>query len=279
MYGPESFRRRMVSMSGPTPDPSELISEAAKVLAEPINNVLSPPTRELGDFLGTIANLCRFYATENLAKIFKKWAEYRRGERPLNREDLRKVMPLLPAASMVSDDELQEKWVRLMESATCGDSHSPAFGQTLAQLSAEDVRFLDKLWVTALIPLYNHVYPMQSLSFITLVRAFDPGINTGVNDPEFRVYGNQWTDEQKANYENFQRAKLVIDSVIRLGVLREKQEVRELDRVVGLDALNESRREVTIKAGAIRVHVEYSFSPYGVAFMEAVTWKDRDAKE
>jgi hypothetical protein len=122
-------------MSDGAPDPNELISEVTKVLAEPINNILSPPTKEIGELLGTIANLCRFYATENLASIFKEWAKYRRGERLLNGDDLRKVIPLLPSASMVRDDELQEKWARLMESTVNGDGRCAAFGQTLSQLS------------------------------------------------------------------------------------------------------------------------------------------------
>jgi abortive infection alpha-like protein len=259
-------------------NPGEWLSEIAKVLTEPINNLLSPPSKEMGDLLGTIANLCRFYATDNLAKIFEKWAEYRRGERPLNGEDFRQVMPLLPAASMVSDDELQEKWARLLESAVNRGGHSPAFGQTLAQLSVEDVRFLDTLWAVALIPLHTHVTPTQPLSFFRLVRAFDPGINTGVNDAEFRVYGHKWSDEQKANYEKLKRAKLTIDNVIRLGILKENRKIKESDRTIGLNDVSANRREVKIKAGDVKVEVEYSFNPFGVSFMEAVTGEDKDFK-
>jgi len=271
-------------MSDGPPDPLELISEVVtKVIAEPINNVLSPPTKEVGDLLGTIANLCRFYATDNLAKIFKKWAEYRRGERPLNGEDLRKIMPLLPPASMVSDDELQAKWARLMESAVNdADGRSPAFGQTLSQLSAEEVRFLDQLWAIVLIPnqmVTTYVPRMRPLSFITLMGVFDPGINTGVSDSEFQIFGHRWSDQQRANYERLQHAKLIIDNVIRLGILREKQEIKESDRVIGLDAVSVNRSEVTIKAGDVKLRIEYSFSPYGISFMEAVTGKDKDSRD
>jgi hypothetical protein len=270
-------------MSDGAPDPSDLISEVAKVLAEPINNVLSPPTKEMGDLLGTIANLCRFYATDNLAKIFKKWAEYRRGERPLKGEDFRKVMPLLPPASMVSDDELQAKWVRLMESAVIdADGRSPAFGQTLSQLSAEEVRFLDHLWAIVLTPSQTgttYVPRMRPLSFFTLVDVFGLGINTRVSDSEFQIFGHRWSDEQRASYERLQRAKLIINNVIRLGILGERQKIEESDRHIELDAVSMNRGEVTIKAGAVKVYVEYSFSPYGVSFMEAVTGEDKDSKD
>jgi hypothetical protein len=264
------------------PNWKDLISEVAKVFAGPVNNVLSPPTKEVGEFLGMIANFVRFYATENLAKTFAKWAEYRRGERPLNGEDLRKVMPLLPLASMVSDDELQAKWARLMESAVNdADSRSSAFGQTLSQLSAEEVRFIDRLWAIVLKPHHavtTYVHRMQPLPFVSLVSAFDPSINTRVSDSEFQIFRDRLSDQQRANYERLQCAKLAIDNVIRLGVLREKQEIKESDRSIGIDALSMSRREVTIKAGDVKIRTEYSFSPYGVSFMEAVTGGDKDSK-
>ncbi|HEU5408673.1 MAG TPA: hypothetical protein VFU48_12955 [Nitrospira sp.] len=267
-------------MPDPTSDPTELISEATKVLAEPVSNVLSPPTKEMGELLGTIANLCRFYATENLARIFTKWAEYRRGERPLNGDDFRKVMPLLPAASMVTDEELQARWVRLMESAITNDGHSPAFGQTLSQLSVEDVRMLDRLWASVLVPsnaVTAYTPPMRPLSFTDLVRAFDAKIETNVNHAVLQVYQqrNRWSEEQQQNYERLQQANLIIDNVVRLGILRMDQKIRESDRYVGLDALDEGRREVKIKAGAIKVRTDYSFASYGVSFMEAVTRKEK----
>lgn len=270
-------------MSNGVPDPIELIAKVVtETIAEPINDALTPPSKEVGDFLATIANLCRFYATDNLAKIFKKWAEYRRGERPLNGEDFKKVMPLLPSASMVSDEELQARWARLMESTTKDDIHSAAFGQTLAQLSAEEVRFLDQLWTIVLTPnrtVATYVPRMRPLSFVTLMGVFDPGVNTGVSDSEFQIFGHRWSDEQRANYEKLQRARLIVDNVIRSGVLRERQEIKESDRHIGIDALSVNRGEVTVKAGAVKLHVEYSFSPYGVAFMEAVTGRDKDSTD
>ena len=39
---------------------------------------LHPITKEVGEFLGTVANLTRFYATENLEKIFTKWTKAHR---------------------------------------------------------------------------------------------------------------------------------------------------------------------------------------------------------
>jgi len=270
-------------MSNGVPDPLELIAKVVtEAVAEPMNDALTPASKEVGKLLGTITNVFRFYATKNLEKICTKWAEYRRGELP-NDEDLRKVMPLLPSASMVSDEELQAKWARLMESAiNDADGRASAFGQTLSQLTAEEVRFLDHLWAIVLTPnrtVTAYAPRMRPLSFITLMGAFDPGINTGVNDAEFQIYGHEWSEEQRANYKRLRRARLIIDNVIRLGILRERQEIKESDRHIGLDAVSMNRGEVTIKAGDVKLHVEYSFSAYGLSFMEAVTGKDKDSRE
>jgi hypothetical protein len=262
-------------MFDPSPDPQDLLSDAAaKIVAEPVSKALSPAATEVGALLGEVANMCRFYATRNLEKICTKWAESRHGKRPLNAEEFQKVMPLFPAASMVGEDELQAKWARLMESATSDDGHSPAYGQTLSQLSVEDVRFLDRLWSIALTPsrvVETYVPRERPFSFNELVGAIDPGINPGVNDAEFQIYGNRWTEEQIVNYKKLRHARLIIDNVIRVGILRQKQEIEESERVIGLNEMNVRRRQVRIKGADIKVYVKYSFSSYGVSFMDAVT--------
>lgn len=61
--------------------------------------------------------------------------------------DFECVMPLLPAASMQSAGELQDLRAALFESAATADvDYLPSFGQTLSQLTAEEAKFLDRLW-------------------------------------------------------------------------------------------------------------------------------------
>src|SRR5216683_6829015 len=121
-------------------DPNNPLSDAIKILvSEPANNLLSPVTKEVGELLGTIANLAGFYMTGNLESIFTKWAKFRRGGRKLDAEEFKKVMPLLQLASMVSDDELQGNWAALMENTAVQGGCLPSFGQTLSQLTAEEV--------------------------------------------------------------------------------------------------------------------------------------------
>ncbi len=253
-------------------DQNNPLSDAAKILdSELAKNLLGPVTKEVGQFLGHIANLARFYATDNIARIFTKWAKFHRDGRTIDAEAFKRVMPLLPLASMVSDDELQEKWALLMESTAAGDAHSPSFGQTLSQLTAEEVRYVDRLWKLALKPVNSvsvHRFGREPLSYINLVQLFDPSINAGVNSAERKILGEQFTDEQKTNYERLGFAELIIEDFIRLGIIAKNQLV-EPDRYLPL-----GDRKLPFERSQTTLRSEYSFSQYGVSFMPAVTAKD-----
>ena len=137
-------------------DPNELaksvitgaISEtAAKVLETDVSrHLLDPAASEVGKLMGEIASVARFYATDNMARIFKRWAESRNG-RPVVEVEFKRVLPLLPTASLVSDEELQELWARLLEATAQTESNVlPSFGQTLAQLTRSEAKFLIAAW-------------------------------------------------------------------------------------------------------------------------------------
>jgi hypothetical protein len=235
-----------------------------KILEEQANNLLSPTIKEIGGLLGDVANLGRFYMTQNLEKIFEKWARSRDGH-ALGREEFKRVMPLLPLASMVSDDQLQERWAALMESTATADGCLPSFGQTLAQLTSEEVRFLDRLRKLVSMPtdfLSMNRPAREPLSYTNLVRVFDADINTGVSSAEWKLFKERLTDEQKANYERLGRAELAIEDLVRLGIISEDQ-VEEPDPIG--DSKSPFARSQTI------LRSQYSFSQYGVFFMRAVT--------
>jgi hypothetical protein len=257
-------------------NPNNPLSDAIKILdSEPAKNLLSPVTKEVGEFIGTCANLVRFYVTANLESIFTKWARHR-NNRALDAEVVKKVMPLFPLASMVGDDELQEKWAALLESTAMADGSLPSFGQTLSQLTVEEVRYLDRLWVIVLGPadfLSVHEPGKRPLAYLTLIKHFDPDINPGVNPAEFEIFKKQFSEAQTANYERLGQAKLVIEDLIRLGILSEYQ-VAEPDRYLQL-----SDRKIQVEGSQTILRSQYSFSYYGVSFMQAVTTKHDGSTE
>jgi hypothetical protein len=180
-------------------------------------------------------------------------------------------MPLLPLASMVSDEDLQERWAILMETTATGSGSLPSFGQTLSQLTAEAVQYLERLWEAVSKPtnhLSEHRFDREPLSLMTLMQVFDLHMNTGVNPAEQKVFEEDLTDDQKANYERVDHAELVIQDLIRLGILIEDK-VPEPDRYLpfGDNNIPFLRSKTTLRA-------QYSFSQYGVTFMRAVAKRD-----
>ena len=112
--------------------------------AEPIKNLFSPITKEIGESLGDLGGIVRFYSHRNLEAIFTKWAESRRT--PIASKDFERVMQLLPLAASVTDEELQSRWATLLESAVVTKKgFLPSFGRTLSELTPEEARFLDRL--------------------------------------------------------------------------------------------------------------------------------------
>jgi Abortive infection alpha len=109
--------------------------------------LLAPLAEQLGIALGDLGNIYRFYQGECLEKIFTKWAASRGDKPALNQEEWRKVMPLLQLASVQGDEELQTRWAALLEhTVTTNNGFLPSFGQTLAQLTSDEAKFLDRLF-------------------------------------------------------------------------------------------------------------------------------------
>lgn len=147
-------------------DPEDLAKEmiagavsetASKVLESKIAiNLLNPVAVEVGKLLGDVAGMIRFYASDNLARIFTRWAEIRKGKPPLKAEEFKRVMPMLQMASMQSDEELQNLWAILLEAEATNAETLPSFAHTLSQITPEEARFLDHLWTeTSLTPTHG----------------------------------------------------------------------------------------------------------------------------
>ena len=129
-------------------DPNAAAGEIVKgaLDSELVKDLLGPMAQNLGLIMGKISDIARFYAEDNLGKIFKKWAGQRKGK-PLDAAAFRRVLPLLRDAAMQSDDELQERWASLLENvATTANGVLPSFGQTLSQLTPAEARYLDRVW-------------------------------------------------------------------------------------------------------------------------------------
>lgn len=173
--------------------------------AGPVKNLVNPITQHLGEALGYIGDIVRFYSHQNLAKVFKKWAEAERGGKSLEEEEFKRVMPLLPLAAQVSDDELQDRWAALLESAAQGKpGFLPSYGQTLSQMTAEEARYLVRYF-----KFVSHPYHGSPLNP-------DPtNAHIGLFYPEMNTWQTLDRDTQQEMQDH---AQLVIQDLERLGI-------------------------------------------------------------
>ncbi|HVU44757.1 MAG TPA: Abi-alpha family protein [Terracidiphilus sp.] len=263
-------------------DPDELGAKAVgeaveKILeSEPVNNLLAPITEELGLALGEVASVFRFYTTENMAKIFKKWARQRK-KKTIKAEEFKRVLPLLQAASLQSDEDLQERWAALLES-TVSDSGNvlPSFGNTLSQLTGEEARYLEELWtaVNSNEPMPDAPYRRTKSEFDHrfMIYVFDPKLSDEVS--EFRLKRHRMkrgSDERATPTERdavarFSKVTLFIHDLERLGIIGTKTRV-----VSGRSNWVETEEKEVEIPGEPFLHERTIFTPYGRKFINAVT--------
>jgi abortive infection alpha-like protein len=249
----------------------KLLTEAGALAflnTEPGKKLVSPLAEQLGLSLGDVGEIYRFYQSEFLAKIFTKWAAARGSKPPLSEEDLLKAMPLLQLASVQSNEELQAKWAALLESTvTTTDAVLPSFGQTLSQLSAEEAKFLDRLFALVTQPtgyLSEHRLGRDPFDYATLVRVYDPRL-TAMNPAEREIFKEAMSKEQLENYDKLTQAELLIQDLERLGIISREQRA-EPDRSIDFGAI-----KVPVMHSQTILRTEYSFTQYGVSFVRAVT--------
>jgi hypothetical protein len=242
--------------------------------AEPVKNLFSPLTREIGGTLGDFGSIVRFYSHRNLEAIFTKWAESRRT--PIGSKDFEKALPLLPLAAGVTDEELQDRWAALLESAvTTKKGFLPSFGRTLSELTPEEAHFLGRLRKAASVrcrfaPDGIDITP-RVISYAELLKIFDSTIDPGGDRPEWDILGLKVTERVPGTAEKKAQAMLVIQDFERLGILAQHHllDVEATSPLAGAASTPREPRP-TLRSS-------FALTPYGLRFIIAVTplsvWK------
>ena len=262
-------------------DPTEIIGEAtsravAKILdSKPVENLLAPVTNELGLALGDIGSVFRFYVAENLKRIFTKWAQQRHGK-PIEIQDVPRVLPLIQSASLESDDELQDRWAALLESSVSKPgSVLPSFGATLSQMTAEEARFVDRLWSAAIAPLHlgmpNRLGD-DTFDYRVMAEAFEPGLLQSV--PPWHMRNNAQialTTEQLVAIEKQKKLDLMIQDLSRLGILGTNPELKPSRK----QTLRFQNYRVELPTSDPELDESTCFTAYGLSFIRAVALSER----
>jgi len=251
-------------------DPTELAGEIVEraLDSEPVRNLLSPLTKNIGLILGLFSDIARFYTEQNLLSIFAKSAAQRKGE-PLEPEGFKRVLPLLRDAAMQSDDELQGRWASLLENvANETKGVLPSFGQTLSQITSAEARYLDRIWeyVTAPKP-YNSGKRQgrDQLSYWKLIDIYSPTLRAP-SPAEMRVYRDRMSSEQLAAFDEMTDFELMLHDLERLSLLEKVMEYVSGD--VRRYEIGEEVIKIPSEQSGIKT--SYALTQYGVNFILAV---------
>ena len=205
-----------------------------------------PASQEIGGMLGDLVGFVRFSMNKNLDKISTGWLESR-NQKPFEPEEVNRVLPLLLMASTVSDDELQSRWITLLETAARGDEdYRPSFGQTLNQITAEEARFLRNIWGSLSGP-SGSGHP-NKLTARNLLSIHHPDIHPNL----------VWTAPQARNTILEPRLLRLVDRQIEMKLM--------LDELVRLDILAAHSVDADHRGSG----VYYRFTHYGAMFFRAV---------
>jgi hypothetical protein len=254
-------------------DPNKATGEIVKgaMDSEVLKNLFGPLCTQLGIALGDLGDVIRFYNLENLKRLFAKWAR-QRNNKPLDEDAFKRVLPLLRDAAMQSDDELQERWAALLEStANGGPGVLPSFSQTLSQITADEARYLDRIW--AFVSAMDDAYPTQRngrerFRQHDLLRIYDVRLEAAPSPVEMSVRKHRMTEEQKAAFEEMTKFELIVTDLERLRLL-----IREVEYGIAETKYSEvADVSVPTEIGSL---TKYALTQYGVNFILAVRPKDK----
>ncbi len=110
-----------------------------------LEKLLGPAATEVGLSLGDSAKVWRFKRQLRLLQEVKRLLE--QSGKDITPIATRLFFPVLEAASIEDDDEMQTRWAALLANeATCVGSVHPSFIEILKQLAPGDARLLDKIF-------------------------------------------------------------------------------------------------------------------------------------
>ena len=247
-------------------DPNTVKDTLTFLNNEQVKNILSPTTKAIGE------NLKDFYnATigENMHQVFDRLRERRRGKRPATHEDFKVIIPLLQGASVQSDSTLQDRWANLMDSAIDQtEGYLPSFAQTLSEMSADEAHYLDRLWAFFSQPLDINTglpFAMWPVEHWKLVEVYDPNFRINFNHAEYWLYKDKMGDEDKATYAKLNHIELVIQDLIRLGIISRTEKAEAKDHYLP------GQTPMPMKGSETILKTEYALTHYGVSFIRAVS--------
>jgi hypothetical protein len=129
------------------------IEQLMRPIQELLDKLLGPAATAVGDSLGDSAKVWRFKRQLRHLKEIKRMIDA--SDKDIKPVATRLFFPVLQAASIEDDDDMQSRWAALIanEAIDVGTVH-PSFIEILRQLAPQDARLLDSI--------YDHCIAMRT---------------------------------------------------------------------------------------------------------------------
>ena len=170
---------------------------------------------------------------------------------------------------MQSDPTLQDRWANLMDSAIDQtEGYLPSFAQTLSEMSADEAHYLDRLWAFFSQPLDINTglpFAMWPVEHWKLVEVYDPKFRINFGHAEYWLHKDKMGDDDKATYAKLNHIELVIQDLIRLGIISRTEKAEAKDHYLL------GQTPMPMKGSETALKTEYALTHYGVSFIRAVS--------
>ena len=191
----------------------ELIKKGAEVLSKPAQELMEKvggsPLTELGELFADKIRVRRYRAALRLSEKAQEIAQ-ERGVDP-KEVPLRTLLPILDHGANEEDDEMADRWARLLASAASGpEDIPPAFASILAELSPTDARMLDTVYNAAAATLKQD--PTSSWEVVNMKRA------------ELAAMLNLSLEAFDISTSNLLRLQLLLPALMRLEFIEDNEQ-------------------------------------------------------
>ncbi len=154
----------------------------------------------------------------------------------------------------------------------------PSFGSTLSQLTAEEARYLDKLWSAVIRrnPLPNEPYRLKrnQFDFNFMQFVFDPELSEDAGKYKTkRFFKEQPSAKEIEAFGRQDKLRLMVQDLERLGIIGSRSELHQGQS----DWVEVESKEIEIPGDSV-LHQWTSFTPYGKSFINAVKPKITSSK-